>query len=69
MSQVGVDRKSWGSHVVVVRPCMVVDHCRHVVCDCHHCCVAASDGASLLHLEPSGSGRLCLTPPLGVTIR
>ena len=38
MSQVGVDLKSWGSHVVVVRPCMVVDHCRHVVYDCHRCC-------------------------------
>ena len=38
---------------------MVVGDCRHVVYDYHHCCrcVAASVGASLLHLEPEGSQR------------
>ena len=47
----GVTLKSLGSQVVVVSPCMVIDHCSHVVYDCHHCCrcsVAAASGAALL---------------------
>ena len=35
----GVALKSLGSHVIVVRPCMVVGDCCHVgPDDCHHSC-------------------------------
>ena len=69
MSQDGLIRSRWG---VIVESMHVVVGDHGQVDDCHHCCrcsVAASAPSLSRWLEPSGSGRCSLTPPLGVTIR